>query len=367
MGEKWENDLQLSIHSYYKNEHKTGIRACERGLSVSTPWEIENNFRNNYSFYIPILSKIYNITNIRLEIPNKKPLENIFNPSIINYKDKTIVFIRSANYRIINGKYEIFDDRSVIRNKYYSAILDAYFSLNEIHEIFGPEYEKNEFPADGLEDIRPFLVGDDIFVSGTIRNKNPYTSKARIAISKFDYESHKMSGLDMLESPEGPDVHEKNWMPVIGNGFEWIYNCNSNGNTKIINQNSEITSHHAAIELWKGFRGGSQVIPYKDGYLCIIHEVSVKNDNTRCYTHRFVKFNNELKIIRYSIPFFLKKTHSIEFVSGICLSPSGVIVSFGIMDEEAWLASIDDDIIENLLSIREDLMNEDCSICYRQK
>jgi hypothetical protein len=96
------------------------------------------------------------------------------------------------------------------------------------------------------------------------------------------------------------------------------------------------------------FSGGSQLIPFKDGWLGIIHEAHVYTDRPwkRYYSHRFVYYDAEFRFARVSPPFFFKDK-VIEFVAGLAWHPDSqesveptFIISFGFRDCEAWLARV---------------------------
>jgi predicted GH43/DUF377 family glycosyl hydrolase len=89
--------------------------------------------------------------------------------------------------------------------------------------------------------------------------------------------------------------------------------------------------------------GGSQVIPFHQGYLAIVHEArQIPGAPTRYYNHRFVMWDGLLSPIKISKPFgFHEKT--IEYAMGLCWHPDGkrLIISYGFKDCEARLATVD--------------------------
>ena len=94
--------------------------------------------------------------------------------------------------------------------------------------------------------------------------------------------------------------------------------------------------------------GGSQVIPFHQGYLAIVHEArQIPGRPTRYYLHRFVSWDADFNIVKISKPFgFHEKT--IEYAMGLCRHPDGkrLIISYGFKDCEARLGTVtDDDVI----------------------
>jgi hypothetical protein len=361
MGERWDHDLALSVHSYYQNEIKCGIRACERGLSYETPYSVENRFRSNYSFYIQCLGENYDVEFSKLIIPNIPDGYVIFNPSIINYDNSILVFIRTSNYTIKEGKY-IFQDRGV-DTFYYWGELNKKGEIINPRIISGPDYQKSHYPVNGIEDIRLYRVDDQLHGSGTVRNMAPYSEKAYIATVRFDPGKSHFHDMKVMKTPNGSNIHEKNWMPIIGPGHRWLYNCYDNGSIRSIDDKGQWTTEHKSNYVFRGFRGGSQLIPYREGYLGVIHELYIKNDGGRCYSHRFVRFSNDLNIQDYTLPFFIKERFGIEYVAGIIVKDeNSILLSFGIMDKEAWIVRISKNTINHLFDVRHEVMDEDCSI-----
>ena len=338
--EAWEHDLAISIHAFYVGEREAGQRSCERGLAMEIPWVIENNFRSNLAFYAPVLSSLFSVTYISLNESNRKPGWSLFNPTIIRHGEKHIVLIRSSNYKIIDGRYDIQDSSHVIRTEYqYAEFYDGEIRYRGC--ISQPSYDKTNYPVDGMEDLRLLSHNGGLLVSGTIRNCAPYDGTARIGIAKLDPVNLDLHSMKVFESvSEGR--HEKNWMPIEGDGTSWVYSCHDDGAV------SKVVYNGQSIEKFKmgpspvisrSFRGGSQLIKWEDGYLCVTHEVAHFHDG-RCYLHRFIKLDNELKITAWSDAFFFKESGSIEFASGISMDGDDLLVAFGVMDKEAYLLKI---------------------------
>ena len=62
----------------------------------------------------------------------------------------------------------------------------------------------------------------------------------------------------------------------------------------------------------------------------------------RYYQHRFVSFKPYGAVDKISQPFFFHD-RQIEFAAGLALVDGKLIASYGIMDKEAWLATMDPD------------------------
>jgi predicted GH43/DUF377 family glycosyl hydrolase len=97
--------------------------------------------------------------------------------------------------------------------------------------------------------------------------------------------------------------------------------------------------------------GGTQVVRFEGGWLAVVHESSLRPDNgQRYYRHRFVWFDVDMKPARLSLPFVFHDKQ-IEFAAGLAHHPDGkrMVISYGVRDEEARLATISHDDIKQFL------------------
>ena len=140
---------------------------------------------------------------------------------------------------------------------------------------------------------------------------------------------------------------EKNWTPVLGGGeLRFIYTFDP---AVLMDRDGHETATRIPEFAADHFRGGSQAIPFDNGYLCVIHEM-VLIENKRTYIHRFVQTDRDGVLISCSRPFyFLAK--GIEFAAGLARRPQGnrLLVSFGFEDKEAWLAEFDEEDVRRTL------------------
>ena len=94
----------------------------------------------------------------------------------------------------------------------------------------------------------------------------------------------------------------------------------------------------------------SQAIAFDRGWLALVHEVSVQ-DSKRSYWHRFVWFDAAFTLRGVSQRFCLQQ-QGVEFASGLARHPDGrrLLISFGIRDREAWLATVEAEEVRAILS-----------------
>lgn len=258
-----------------------------------------------------------------------------FNPSIAsNPNGKYRCIIRSSNYVLRNGNYLSIDPQGVIRTVNYLVDLDDDLNIYKVnaiddswvdHPILYPHVR-------GMEDARLFWNDESWCTSGTSRHHRP-DGTPKIAVDKLqDY-----AVIERRVMKDGDDVCEKNWMPIADTG-EWVYSVSPS----IVTYNGRFLSNGTDCDLPADLRGSSQLVPWKDGYLGVTHEVTWEPD--RCYWHRFIYFDFRGIAVAATEPFYFLSP-GIEFANGITLWNDKVVVSFGHRDERALLAIVPAELI----------------------
>jgi hypothetical protein len=184
----------------------------------------------------------------------------------------------------------------------------------------------------GFEDMRLFHWRDALWTSSTVRQFHADGNCEQVLAMIGDNGPPRR----MLRQPR---VTEKNWMPFVrGDKLEFMYHLCHTVNDK--GQDVKVTKLNFDFE---NLRGGSQVIPYEAGHLCLVHEARyLPNSHKRYYQHRFVFFDATLEKCKISHPFVFNDK-VIEFAAGMCWHPDGkrLIISYGFEDKEARIATID--------------------------
>ena len=346
----------LAIHSYYAGELATGRRACERLLSMPLTPEVEMQTRSNRLWYQTPLDELARTRFVRIDVEPAHEGWSLFNPSLVAQGDGILVNVRSSNYRIVDGRYEMPPvDGGIIRTDNLLARYELDLTLRDCRAIQAPYYPTTGYPVDGLEDVRLRYTETGIGVSATVRNAAPFDGRCRIATADLNVATAVASGLVVLDSLSTQE-HEKNWMPLIGGPHDggWIYSCHHRGHVVTVDRDPSLAGawlmHQRAASplIAKEFRGGGQAVEFSDGYLAVIHEVAYIGSQ-RGYEHRFVWFDNDLALRRWSQPFAFREPRAIEFAAGLAVVGDRVVVSFGVRDAEAWLVELQADEIEAML------------------
>ena len=276
-----------------------------------------------------------------------------FNPSISYSPEQGYkVLFRSSNYFLdpatTDAKMTI---GSTVKSNMWLGSLDDQWQITNI--------EKIDFSEAGIRFTRGAEDGRLYWVDGaweiTAGLKEPSVPLPRIA--RFRLDGLKARLIKIYEDGPLYDV-EKNWMaPTIKTEkFDYIYNPIS-----IYKEGSGAIKVRDASEDIRHVRGGSQLVPFEDGYLAIIHEAivklvymyipryfSYKNIRVRTYVHRFAKYDLNGKLSALSDTFKLSDAR-IEFAAGLVLSGDDVIVSYGYKDISSYLGKIKLNTVASML------------------
>jgi predicted GH43/DUF377 family glycosyl hydrolase len=205
---------------------------------------------------------------------------------------------------------------------------------------------KHADPAYGFEDLRLFTYQGRLMAVAAISTRSttgsPRTRQALITIEDGNI-------TEVYEMPSGR--HEKNWMPcVYGDKLRLIYSTDPltvldwDPIKKVTNpMPSEIPPVDGLI------RGGSQLVPYKSGWLAVVHQVHTAAPKVGVYVHKFAHFDKALTSVKLSAPFYLRHV-GIEFVSGLARHGGRYVMTYGVADKEAWLSEVEPAVIEDMFS-----------------
>lgn len=263
------------------------------------------------------------------------------NPSVTRHGEQMWVNVRCVNYTITpEGYYAIRGEDGSITND--NPIHTRNYLLRLSYELV-PELAKEiDTPSQdayplvrGWEDVRLYSEHGELACSANVReaNKDGWCEQHRGRIVDHAHGFKVMNSRYMPPAGQ-PRNHEKNWMPMPGGGFMYKVGhvVDRNGVTVTV---TDPPFHTADL------RGGSQLILFRGGYLALVHEAHIF-DGKRVYSHRFVFFDAEGRPMYLSMPFFFQD-RQIEFAAGLCWHPDGrrLIMSYGVRDHEAWLATVD--------------------------
>ena len=344
----------LAVHAFYAGEIDAGRRACERILSMpGLPPEAAMQTRANRLWYTPTLDELADATFQRIDIEPAHEGWSLFNPALIAHAGDLVGIVRSSNYRIVDGQY-VMPEEDAGRIRTENRLVRFGPDLVPVScRPLACDYPRTEYPVDGLEDCRLRHTRSGIGISATVRNVAPFDGRCRIAVGDLDLAAAAVTGLKVLDGIEA-QAHEKNWMPIEGRGG-WVYACSHGGHVLTVDADPDLAGgwqlarRSPAPPIAAEFRGGSQLVRSRDGWLAVIHETAYLNGR-RAYEHRLVAFDASLRVAAVSPPFAFRERRAIEFAAGMARQGDRLVISFGVRDAEAWLVAITEEQAWGLLS-----------------
>jgi hypothetical protein len=329
----------------------------DRGVDVGSvmPWQARFELR---AMLRPLsLRKMLKTTKVIDLEPSPESLReggienyHAMNPSVCVHNGELWVLIRMVNYTIENGEYKVPDLDGKVRTE---NLLGKYTVLDSgaLCSSLGLVQDLDKAPrADtrvlGYEDMRIFSVEGKLWASSTVRDRGE--DRCKMALLTLD-EDGDVTNAEV----QGTATRwvEKNWMPIVGDEIRWLYEVCP---TTIRHTSGSLQTTQPCSLALEHLRGGSQVIPFAGGYLCVTHE-TIAQDNWGCrriYLHRFVRLDTKFCVTAVSPAWtFEDGHHGIEFCTGMSYNPkkSGqIVIAYGVEDREAKLLLVDEKEVEAL-------------------
>lgn len=295
----------------------------------------------------------------------------LMNPSIYIEGTTILVNLRHVNYTLYHSEYKKFqheygplqylhpeNDRN-LRTRNYICLLDTDLTIKQVISVDTSKLDVDplwEFV--GLEDARLFRWDNKMYLSG-VRRDTTTNGQGRMELSEITIRTNVVNEIKRarIPAPGTNDSYcEKNWMPILDQPYHYIKWTNPTEVVRYDKDTGTTTTVHLdtrkVIPNLPDFRGGSQVIPYGDYYLALIHEVNLFKSETgekdAAYKHRFVVWDHNWNIIKYTDAFSFMKA-DIEFCCGAAFYKDDLLVSFGYQDNCAFILTIPKEILDQFL------------------
>jgi hypothetical protein len=176
-------------------------------------------------------------------------------------------------------------------------------------------------------------------------------------LSELEFSETSVKEVSRFRIPGPPPDDEycnKNWMPILDQPFHYVKWTNGTQIVKTIPEENrtETVVQRDWVQAPKDLRGGSQVIPYKNGYLALNHETDLfKSEAGRknaTYRHKFTYWDKNWNIQKFSQVFsFLE--NQIEFVCGMAKYENDYLITFGIQDNAAYILRVPGFLMEEII------------------
>jgi tetratricopeptide (TPR) repeat protein len=346
---------EYSIAGYYDEKERgrafevTDDLALDKTCPEGYRWSARNNL---YHFTKPLKEHCPSFEAKRLSF-TPPPGYTAMNPSVEVCHDKIKCNIRCVNYKIDeHGRYMIgpleCHDAPIDTRNFLVELSPTLESVKRVREIVWDRPPANFPQVTGLEDVRLYRSRGELWFSACVRECSPNGTcqQARGRLYRPLPTECRVTDFQIIS---GEGKHEKNWMHLDGGDFIHRLDTIIHADAPCV----DVTRHYTIrpTDLHVGdISGGSQLIEFRGGRLAVVHEALTGPDGKRTYWHRFAYFDHDGAFRKLSMPFvFLDR--QIEFCAGLAQHPnqSDLILSFGVRDAEAWIATVSMEDVAQLL------------------
>lgn len=292
------------------------------------------------------------------------------NPTILVRNGEILVNIRNLNYVLYHAEknrhehvwgpltYLNPENDVVLRTTNYICRLNPDLTIKQYLKVDTTKLDVQPlWEFIGLEDCRLADWDGKLFLCGVRRDTTP-NGVGRMELSEIELTDTSAAEISRVRMPApGPDDSycEKNWMPVIDRPYHWVKWTNP---TEVVRFDPTTkTTVTTKLGNWdwtfkKDQRGGSQVIPFDNGYLTLTHETDLYNserglkDGT--YRHRFIFWDKDFNM-RHRSETFTFMGAKIEFSCGMAEFGDDLLITFGFQDNAAYILRVPKTFVYNFL------------------
>jgi hypothetical protein len=291
------------------------------------------------------------------------------NPSVFVVGDKILVNLRHIQYTLYHSelnKYEHQYGPLVYVNPENDNTLTTTNFICELNQNLDIHYytkvdtsvfdKKPLWEFVGLEDARLVNWNNKFYLTGVRRDLDTIGT-GRMELSELEFTDSSVKEVSRFRVPGPPPDDEycnKNWMPILDMPFHYVKWTNATQVVKVIPEENrtETVVQKDWVQAPKDLRGGSQVIPYKNGYLTLNHETDLfKSEAGRknaTYRHKFTYWDKDWNIQKFSEVFsFLE--NQIEFACGMAKYQNDYLITFGVQDNAAYVLRVPGALMEEMI------------------
>lgn len=297
----------------------------------------------------------------------------LFNPTVfIDDDDQIFVNVRHCQYTLYHSELNNYehqwgpllylnpDNDPTLTTTNYLFLLDKNLNTTKIHKVDTSLLDKPplwEFV--GLEDVRMVKWNGKYYYTGVRRDLDTIGT-GRMELSEIEISDQTVKEVARFRIPApDPDLSycEKNWMPVLDKPFHYVkwsnptevVRCNINNPQKVTCDSVFIGEHDQTPH---DLRGGSQVIPFRDGYLALNHVTylyrSLAGRKDATYRHQFTWWDKNWNIVKRSKVFDFMDA-KIEFSCGLARYQDDYLITFGLQDNAAYILKLSKKVLEEFI------------------
>lgn len=268
-------------------------------------------------------------------LPDTNPKKPYYNPSICWFEDKLMIAIRSSTWTRGNHGAKAILLGKLHTDVMYGELDPVTLKTKNLRKL---EYAGKVHPFIqniGMEDARIFVRDGKVHAIGVCMSKDDRRGES-VHIAHGIIEGDKLVFQELLTKPH-PERIEKNWTPpeVPTDKFDYIYSPTQTIKDGILSGQME---YHGRVH------GGSQAIPWGDGWLSFVHKIHKLHhtwDGFHQYVNYAMKYDASGKATHISQGFLLFGNNQVEFVSGLVGLDDKLLISVGVGDYYCALAKVD--------------------------
>lgn len=295
---------------------------------------------------------------------------SIFNPTVLIDNGKIIVNLRQMQNIILHSEKKKFqhiwgpfrslnpENDPTIKTKNFLLFLDNDLDVTDYFYVDTSALDTPPlYGYIGLEDARLVSWDNKWYLCGVRRDARS-DGQGRIELSEIVFENNSIKEVSRFRIP-APGLNssycEKNWMPILDTPYHFVKWTNPTEIVKadINHKTCETIFLGNQIPLEKDLRGGSQVIPWDEGYMCIVHESNIfatkDNKADAHYFHRFVVWDRNWNIVKTSKIFSFLNGH-IEFCAGAAIHNENLLITFGFQDNSSFILELPIAAVNNFIN-----------------
>jgi FkbM family methyltransferase len=328
----------------------------------------------NRNFVRSVLSEGGTIKPLIISVVDSAGL-GLCNPSVFIDRSEIWLILRNVNYTLYHCENEqTFNNRwgplSYLNPEHDLHLRTTNFLCKLTPDLDIEKYWKIDTSAldkdplwefVGLEDARLVRWDGHLYGIG-VRRDTTTIGQGRMELSELEMMDDGVKEINRyrVEHPTDPNWYcEKNWMPILDMPYHFIQWTNpavvikadlmtlKSARTIEVNETDK-------IEGLPFLRGSSQVIPWKNYYICIVHDCDLfKNkigQKDATYMHRFVIYDRNWNIIKIGEQFSFMDGE-IEFCCGMAIYKDDLLISFGFQDNCAFILRVPAPMIPKILGV----------------
>jgi hypothetical protein len=299
----------------------------------------------------------------------------LMNPSIFIRGNEVLCNVRHVNYTLWHSENEqLFNNRfgplaylhpendiklRTLHN--FLCVLNDDYTVNTAYPVDTKLLDKtpSKFDFIGHEDARLFQWEKKLYLSGCRRDVKD-NGESRMDLSNIVFRDGNVEEISRFRIPTPIDKEsycEKNWMPILDMPFHYIKWTNPTEVVKVnpkTRKTEQVFLAKGRVEELGDLRGGSQVLRLGDYRICMVHQVNLiktgLGQKDAKYSHRFVVWDLDWNFAKVTDPFQISDAE-IEFVCGMAVRRSHLLISFGFQDNAAFILKVPMNFIEDFLGL----------------